>query len=300
MKLSSTTSSLFATFGEEDGIKVAKEVGFDALDLNLILPTPPLYEKDGFLKYADRLRNAAEKAGMPFNQAHAPFPTMKFKNGDTAKPDEEYNAITRKRIEDAILCAGRIGAEQIVIHPVDFLGRADAKERNIEIYRSFAPIAEEAGVKIALENMWGYRPGTRHIVPNVCSTGEELGAYYDALPSSRFSVCLDLGHSELVNETAEAAILALGHDRLHALHVHDNDSMTDGHTIPYFGVMNWERITKALADIDYGGDFTFEVNGAAFQRLEKEPKTAYFAYALLAQTGKTLIEKIEKYKEKRQ
>lgn len=297
MNLSTTTSSLFATFGEEDGIKIAKEVGFDALDLNLAYSARETYLHEGFEKDAERLRSLSERYGIPFNQAHAPYPTMKFKDPHAQIADEDYNKKTRVLIERAIRFAGIIGAERIVVHPVDFLWRPDQKAQNIAIYESFAPIAEEAGVKIALENMWGYRPGTRHIVPNVCSTGDELGEYYDALDPERFCVCLDLGHSELVNETAEHAVKALGHERLHALHVHDNGSILDEHTIPYFGVMDWEKITRALADIGYEGDFTFEVNGNTFIRLEKEPKLAYLAYRLLAETGRVLMNKIEKYKE---
>jgi sugar phosphate isomerase/epimerase len=47
---------------------------------------------------------------------------------------------------------------------------------------------------------------------------------------------------------------------LHALHVHDNDYIDDRHTLPGLGRMDWEEIMKALAEIDYDGDFTYEAD----------------------------------------
>ncbi len=55
-------------------------------------------------------------------------------------------------------------------------------------------------------------------------------------------------------------IHALGHDRLTALHVHDNDKRDDRHTAPYLGGMDWGAITQALADIRYQGDLTLEAD----------------------------------------
>jgi sugar phosphate isomerase/epimerase len=49
------------------------------------------------------------------------------------------------------------------------------------------------------------------------------------------------------------------HDRLGALHVHDVDRIRDLHTLPYLGKLNWDDITAALRDVDYTGDFTYEV-----------------------------------------
>ncbi len=298
MKVSTTTSSLFCTFGETDGIKAAKDVGFDALDMNLAFLPYEYYNEENYEKNAERLKNCADKNGLVFNQAHAPFPTMKFRDGNPYLCNEAYNKEAREKIEHAVLFAGILGTERIVIHPVDFLGRGDQKEQNIRIFESFAEVAEKAGVKIALENMWGHGKGTKNIVPNVCSTGQQLGEYYDALDPKRFSVCLDLGHCGLIGEAAEHAVHALGHDRLHALHVHDNNGVADEHTLPYFGVMNWDNITKALADIDYDGDLTFEANGDMFIRLEKEKRLAFDAYRLMADTGRALVNKIAEYKEK--
>ena len=100
-------------------------------------------------------------------------------------------------------------------------------------------------------------------MPNVCSFGADLCEYYDGLANPKaFTVCLDLGHCGLVGEEPQDAIRILGHDRLGSLHVHDNNYRQDNHTVPYdYGMkMNWNEITKALGEIDYAGDFTFEAD----------------------------------------
>ena len=60
--------------------------------------------------------------------------------------------------------------------------------------------------------------------------------------------------------------------------------------------MDWSAIMKALADIAYKGDFTFEVLTDSFKigRGNKELTKKY--YELLALTGKELIKQFEEYK----
>ena len=53
----------------------------------------------------------------------------------------------------------------------------------------------------------------------------------------------------------------MGGERIKALHVHDNDFVNDCHTMPMMGEMDWDSITKALADINYSGNFTLESDG---------------------------------------
>ncbi len=47
--------------------------------------------------------------------------------------------------------------------------------------------------------------------------------------------------------------------RLKALHVNDNRGKGDDHLCPYMGLNDWDSILKALAEVDYKGDLTFEV-----------------------------------------
>ena len=42
------------------------------------------------------------------------------------------------------------------------------------------------------------------------------------------------------------------------MHLHDNDFFHDTHQLPFLCNMNFEEIIKALIDINYKGDITFE------------------------------------------
>ncbi len=266
MRISTQTHALSRAFGEEEAIRIFAKIGFDALDYSMFDEDPinsPVYA-DNFEAYALNLKRVAEDAGICFNQAHAPFPS--FRHGDDA-----YNKAVIPQIIRSIAFAGLLGAEQIIVHPVAF--RDNMKEKNIELYNFLLPTAKDYGIKIALENMFGRNIHTGNIISNVCSTGKDFAEYMDALDPDHFVACLDLGHAGLVGDSAQDMIRALGHDRLKALHVHDNDFHEDFHTLSYCvpgdACLNWQEITAALKEINYSGDFTFEADGF-YCKLPKE------------------------------
>lgn len=297
MEISTTTLRLFEAFGCKEGIKIAAEIGFDALDLSL---TNSIYE-DEFSneKLEDTckmLREEAERNGIYFNQAHAPFPSYILT--DNKEKMDEYNNKVRPKLINSIKAAGLAGAEQIIVHPIDCTNveGVDQKKFNIDFYNSLIPYCKEYNIKIALENMWKFAKINgelaRVIVPNVCSFGKDLAEYYDALDSEYFTVCLDVGHCALVDEKPEDAIIELGHNRLHALHVHDNDGKADLHTFPYLGILDWDAIMGALKKIDYDGVLTFEVIGGPLSdAYANKPALMKKAHELLSETGKFLANK---------
>ena len=291
MLLGTQTDYLFQKVSEEEGIRMLAQAGFDAIDYSMF----PMKNDNSFLNtvdceaHAKRLRTVAEEEGICFHQAHAPFPSLRV-------GDDEYNAKMPGRIARAVKLAGLLGAKTIVVHPVYFPCSEEEKmERNLAMYRALEPVALEYGIKVALENMWGRDPKRGYIIPNVCSLAKELAAYYDELNPDAFTVCLDLGHCGLVGEEAPDAIRVLGSRRIGALHVHDNNYKEDTHTLPYtYGCsMNWEEITKALGEIDYQGDFTFEADNF-IERYEGEALLS--AHKHMAEVGRTLMKKIDAHR----
>ena len=55
-------------------------------------------------------------------------------------------------------------------------------------------------------------------------------------------------------------LIAYGSKRLKALHVHDTDLLADLHTLPYWGKIDYSKVTIALKEIGYTGDITLEAN----------------------------------------
>lgn len=96
------------------------------------------------------------------------------------------------------------------------------------------------------------------IVLDMLNDTKEYCRFYEELGDKEHFICLlDTGHSGLAGEDAASSIRILG-PRLKALHVNDNCYTDDHHLVPYQGMIDWDRILHALADIDYQGDFTFE------------------------------------------
>ncbi|MBQ9480733.1 MAG: sugar phosphate isomerase/epimerase [Clostridia bacterium] len=261
-------------------LKLFRSVSFDAYDFTFFRnernpegEPDRFIDADDYLEKARSLRAYADGLGIVCNQAHAPFPPI-------ASGDEEYNKNMFRLISRSIEVAGILGAKCIVVHPChDY-----SPEENAELfYNKLQPVAESAGVKIALENMWHW-DGKRDIaVPAACSSPESFVSHADALDKRYFGACLDIGHAEMAGLGTSAAemIRALG-PRLIALHVHDNDRRHDNHMLPYTMKINFAEVISALKEVNYRGDITLEAD--AF--LPRFPIGAYpEAARLMAKTA---------------
>ena len=281
MRCVTQTLEIAKRIGTERALRLLAECGFDGADLTMTDVSGEAFSDPTF---SERIRLVSGELGLPITQAHAPFPGKRY-------GDEEYSRLYDGYVRTAIRTAAQVGAGCIVVHPIHCptLSAAEQMEWNLEYYRQLGVLARQEGVRIALENMYGYRDG--HHYPNVCSLSEELAAYADALDDPLFTVCADLGHFPLVGEDTPHAIRCLA-GRLGALHVHDNDWRNDTHTVPYLGKNPWDEITSALAEVDYRGDLTFETDKGYLPHLPEE----LFASALrhLCQVGRHLISEIER------
>lgn len=281
MKLSTTVITVAKAYGFDKAVDMLAQAGFDCLDFSFYDDLSLCDEKLDFFK---ELRKKAEAKGLSFNQAHAPFSSY---YADEERTKKRFDEIVRSMERAALL-----GAENIIVHPCKHLSYEDDGvpeklfELNMDFYNRLKPYCEEYGIHVAIENMWQYRGNTQKIVHTTCSRPEELIRYVDTMNSEWFVACLDIGHAMLVCEDPAEFVKALGEKRLKALHVHDVDGMGDSHTLPYFGVCNWEKIMKALAEVGYEGELTYEAD--CF--IENKPTELYPEYLrVMERTGRHLI-----------
>lgn len=292
MKLVTSSNRIFRSFGEQEGIRILKEAGYDALDLTLTrLSTDPSFRfcNEDWREYAEQVARWSKDLDIPFLMSHPPF---EFNWENPNELEERFFPLTIKALEISAI----VGAKIAVVHPYTFgenqYNQKEIFETNMNIYRRLLPVAKDLGVKIALENMYRRDEKRNIFVPCVCGTPEQFNSYIDALDSEYIVGCLDLGHCSVVGIEAQDFIRAMGSDRIQALHVSDNDYIHDIHTLPGFGKMNWDEILKALADIGYRGHFTFEADRFMLN-LEDEFKPV--AARFMAERGRFLIEKMKKY-----
>ncbi len=256
MLISTQNDLLNRRFGPERTAEIIMNAGFGGIDFSFysLKNTPYVLESDA-IAFAKKLRAQANARGVIYNQAHAPF----------GGGFEHYTTKLVPQFPKVFEFASALGVKTIVVHPIQdglYYGREEELYyRSLEFYRGLAPLAKDNGLKIGIENMWQSHPVTHAIIDDTLANPADLARIYDELADPEaFTICLDVGHVPLCRREPENAIHTIGGKRLGALHIHDVDYIDDCHTLPGMEKINWDKVTQALADVDYKGDFTLEAD----------------------------------------
>jgi sugar phosphate isomerase/epimerase len=116
--------------------------------------------------------------------------------------------------------------------------------------------ARELGVRIALENTWDDRP-------------EVLLHLADSIQGGDIDFCLDTGHVNVFSRLPVGRWWdALG-DRVAALHLHDNDGLSDDHLEPGKGTFDFAGLARRVRDSGRMPllDLEMDLEGAEYGRL---------------------------------
>lgn len=283
MKLSVETWVIQDAVGYENAIRMIAEAGFDCCDMSYFGET---VERDllgeDYLQKAETLRRWMNEAGISCNQAHAPFT---FSREDVLGETNPRWVQTARAIRSAAF----LGADQIIVHAVGDERDRDFTEFNLDFYRSFAPVCADAGIRVAVENLF-IRDTKRRCIVGRLGTPEKLMAFMKQLDPRYFTACVDLGHAAITGQEPEEFLAGMDGDVLGALHVHDNNYLDDCHWLPWIGDFHWDEIVKTLARIGYRGDMTLEALNY-FVRYDAAmlPRALKFAEV----TGRELIKRFE-------
>lgn len=290
MILSTSIFHICEKVSVREAIKMVRAAGFDAYDMGLFemyKNEDSIFNSDRYLQEAKSIRAYADQLGIVCNQAHAPFPS--------SRGDDERDPIIFQKIVRSMEIASALGAGIIVVHPKQHLTYADHAEElfriNVQFYQSLIPYCEKFGIRVATENMWQRNPASNAITDSTCSRSLEFNKYIDALNSEWITGCLDIGHVSLVTDKLVDFIHDMGRERLQALHVHDTDFIRDRHNLPFAEDIDFHAVAKALGEIDYQGDLTFEID-RFFKKAPVELLPAACRYA--CEVGRFLISEIEK------
>jgi len=104
-------------------------------------------------------------------------------------------------------------------------------------------VVEEHRVYFALENL-------RRL--------DYLDYVYDNLANKYLKFCFDSGHANAFTKNIENFPWEKYQDKLLCVHLHDNNSYTDQHLIPFRGNINWQLLAQKLKEINYQGPLTCE------------------------------------------
>lgn len=285
MKLSSNIVRFYGAFGIKGTIDVFANAGVEGIDFNNDIKE--FYTDEHDKNYYIDIKNYAQDRGVEICQAHAPFASS------SKIADVDANPVDVKNIIKSMENASYLGAPMIVVHPcrnLDYNVEGNLEkmfEYNYNFYKSLIPYAEEFGIKVAIENI-GRGSHT------VTSSPERLIRLYDELNNPAFTICFDVGHCLLQGVDPAEAIKKLGNRLINGCtHVHDNDGISDSHTLPYYGKVEWDSVCKALAEMGYDGNLSYEASNF----IKNLPKDLYKSgLEYMSKVGHYLIEKIKSYR----
>ena len=261
-----------------------KNAGYDAVDIDFWGASAP----DGYLASEawettlQEIAALARKRGLPVHQTHC--------NAYTGKqwddPDYPHHALHHTLNMRCIRATAIFGGKWMVMHPMNLPHDPlyNPKKAQAAAIRYLAPYIEEAkkcGVGIALENLVDFRGNRRRY----CGGNiYELIELVDAIGDPSVGICLDTGHANMDGVDSAAAIREIG-PRLKATHINDNHAgEADEHLFPYFGNVDWSKTVKALNEIGYAQDFSYE---AGFHHIPEGLYPEWLSYT--AKLGRYLL-----------
>jgi len=225
--------------------QAVKDAGFDGVEMSSHLPQVEVLK-------------ARDATGMPIpsvcNSRHWAKPM--------SDPDPAVRAEGVEALKQTLRDAKAYGATSILVVPglvnaeVTY---AECWDRSIAEIRKALPLAEELGVKIAIENVWN----------NFLLSPLEAARYVDEFKSPFVGWHFDAGNIILYG-WPEQWIRILG-PRILKVHLKefsrkkcDNEGRWKGFGVGFFeGDNNWPEIMKALRDVKYDGWYITEQGGGA-------------------------------------
>ena len=253
MNIVTTTSVFPYNYPCEKALLRLADVGFTHLDLAMDYcggDPDCLFGSDGWEKWANDLRELAEKNGVKYSHSHA--------WGDAASRDyRTFRCFDVCRI---------LGAKYSVVHPVykhsdgSFI-RDDEEfvKVNAEAIKPLLEHAEKNGVAILSENLlWG---------SSIRATA--ISALAKEINSPYFGWCYDTGHANAhdlsARELLKCEIAPI------SLHVQDNNGhYRDEHLLPGDGNIDWKEFLDVLRTVDYKGEFVLEAHHQSLEAKDED------------------------------
>jgi L-ribulose-5-phosphate 3-epimerase len=161
-------------------------------------------------------------------------------------PDEKVRREGREGLQRALHDAKRYGATSVLLVPgvvKDDVTYDDCFKRSVAEIRQIIPVAEDTGVKIAIENVWN----------NFITKPEQAKAFLDEINSPHVGWHFDIGNVLRYGEPQDW-IPVLG-KRILKLHIKEfSRAETKRFSVKLLeGDNKWPAIMKALDDVGYEG-----------------------------------------------
>ncbi|GIP33517.1 sugar phosphate isomerase/epimerase [Paenibacillus sp. J2TS4] len=234
------------------GLEQLKRTGLDCIEL--VLHGEDWHNHFEVLakKYTDIVHEAT-RLDMQVWSVHLPFGD----EWDVSCPDAALRKTIIENQYRMLQLADSWGVGIAVLHPSFEPIPAEDRHERLAICReslhALANLANHLDIRVAVE-----------CLPRTClgNSSDEILQLIE--PTSELVVCCDVNH--LLHESAEAFINKLG-SRIGTVHMSDYDGIDERHWMPGQGIIEWNKVLKALAEQGYQGPFMFEVRDPQAEEL---------------------------------
>jgi len=231
--------------------KLLKELGFDGVELD----SPAKYTHDEVLR-------ARDESGLPI---HGVVDSVHWRD-TLSHPDPAVRAKGIEGLKTALADSKAYGETTVLLVPAVVnkdVSYADAYTRSQAEIRKTIGLAEDLGIKIALENVWNH----------FLLSPLESARYIDELDSPMVGAYFDIGN--IVNYGWPEQWIRTLNKRIMKLDVkgfsrkrRDEEGLWKGFQVKIGeGDCDWPAVRQALTDINYQGWATAEVPGGDRERL---------------------------------
>jgi sugar phosphate isomerase/epimerase len=125
-------------------------------------------------------------------------------------------------------------------------------DRSLETWRTLAPMAREAGIRIAIENIFEDTP-------------HNLARLMKELDDPTFGICFDTGHCNLFTSVDQTEWFEILGPYINELHLHDNDRTSDAHWPMGEGSFNFDGLFRTLK----GKDIVYTLEAHSLEDVRK-------------------------------
>ena len=226
-----------------DNLAVARAAGFTHLHFSTAWTRPEPLSPDEGEEYAGMLRDAGIRV-LDVHGCHAK------QDNNLWQPEPEAQAAGLVSFRARIALTKALGGDGIVYHVPTRIAATDAVLRQYADH--LAALIDEAGamgIRIALENHYDRENDRR-----------TLEYCFARFSPAELGFTFDPGHALISGNTEW--LLKYAMDRLHILHLNDNDTTRDQHLVPgdSRGKADWAKILPAIATSPYTKPIQLEVS----------------------------------------
>ncbi len=236
----------------EDKFRLVKDLGFHGVEMD----SPNELDDKEILKARDAV--GIEIPGV-VNSVHWRAPL--------SSPDPVVRMECVESMKTALRACKEYGGTTVLLVPAvvnDKIAYQDAYQRSQEEIRKILPVAEETGIKIAIENVWN----------NFLLSPMEAARYIDEFDSPMIGWYFDVGNI-IRYGWPEHWIQTLG-SRIMKIDIKEysrtrqrEEGIWKGFDVPLGeGDCNWPKVNEALAAVGYQGWGSAEVRGGDRERLK--------------------------------